>query len=56
MERFWSGNPTPCISIALKNTDILPKYKCWLVFLVICGIAMSVMLGMVKWLEKVTSV
>ena len=27
---------------------------CWLVFLVICLISMGVMLGMVKWLEKVT--
>ena len=32
-----------------------PIWKCWLVFLVICIIAMSVMLGMVRWLEKVTA-
>ncbi|MCQ2164228.1 MAG: peptide MFS transporter [Bacteroidales bacterium] len=31
-----------------------PLWKCWMVFLVICLIAMSVMLGMVKWLEKIT--
>ena len=29
-------------------------WKCWMVFLIICLVAMSVMLGMVKWLEKVT--
>jgi len=31
-----------------------PIWKCWMVFLIICLIAMSVMLGMVKWLEKIT--
>ncbi|MCR5002869.1 MAG: peptide MFS transporter [Bacteroidales bacterium] len=31
-----------------------PIWKCWAVFLVICLIAMSVMLGMVTWLEKIT--
>ena len=31
-----------------------PIQYCWLVFLVICLISMGVMLGMVKWLEKVT--
>jgi Dipeptide/tripeptide permease len=31
-----------------------PIWKCWAVFLIICLIAMSVMLGMVKWLEKIT--
>lgn len=31
-----------------------PIWKCWMVFLVICLVAMSVMLGMVKWLEKIT--
>ncbi|MBO7502707.1 MAG: peptide MFS transporter [Paludibacteraceae bacterium] len=30
-----------------------PIQYCWLVFLVICLISMGVMLGMVKWLEKV---
>lgn len=27
---------------------------CWLVFLIVCVISMGVMLGMVKWLERVT--
>lgn len=31
-----------------------PIWKCWMVFLIICLVAMSVMLGMVKWLEKIT--
>lgn len=31
-----------------------PIWKCWAVFLAICLVAMSVMLGMVKWLEKIT--
>ena len=31
-----------------------PIWKCWTVFLVVCIIAMGVMLGMVKWLERVT--
>ncbi len=31
-----------------------PIKYCWLVFLIICLISMGVMLGMVKWLEKVT--
>ena len=31
-----------------------PIWKCWTVFLVICFVSMSIMLGMVKWLEKVT--
>ena len=31
-----------------------PIWKCWGVFLVICLVSMGVMLGMVKWLEKVT--
>ena len=30
-----------------------PIQYCWLVFLVICLVSMGVMLGMVKWLEKV---
>ncbi len=29
-------------------------WQCWLVFLLICVVAMGVMLGMVKWLERVT--
>ncbi len=30
-----------------------PIQYCWIVFLVVCMISMSIMLGMVKWLEKV---
>ena len=31
-----------------------PIWKCWGVFLLICFVSMSVMFGMVKWLERVT--
>ncbi len=31
-----------------------PIWECWTVFLVVCLISMGVMLGMVKWLERVT--
>ena len=31
-----------------------PIWQCWTVFLAVCLISMGVMLGMVKWLEKVT--
>ena len=31
-----------------------PIWQCWGVFLAICFVSMAVMLGMVKWLEKVT--
>lgn len=31
-----------------------PLWMCWGVFVLVCLIAMSVMLGMVKWLERVT--
>jgi len=31
-----------------------PIWICWTVFLVVCLISMGVMLGMVKWLERVT--
>lgn len=31
-----------------------PLWQCWTVFLVVCLVSMSIMLGMVKWLEKVT--
>ena len=37
--------------IMLNAWDI---WKCWGVFLVICLVSMSVMFGMVKWLERVT--
>ena len=32
----------------------LPIWQCWTVFMVVCLISMGVMLGMVKWLERVT--
>ena len=32
-----------------------PIWKCWGVFLIICLVSMAIMLGMVKWLERVTS-
>ena len=28
---------------------------CWLIFAIICVIAMAVMFGMLKWLERITS-
>ena len=31
-----------------------PIWQCWAVFFLVCLISMSVMLGMVKWLERVT--
>ncbi|MBR6269625.1 MAG: peptide MFS transporter [Bacteroidales bacterium] len=38
--------------IMLNAWDI---WKCWGVFLLICFVSMCIMLGMVKWLEKVTN-
>ena len=32
-----------------------PIWICWAVFLAVCIVSMSVMLGMVKWLERVTA-
>ncbi|MBR5855922.1 MAG: peptide MFS transporter [Bacteroidales bacterium] len=32
-----------------------PIWQCWTVFLAVCLVSMGVMLGMVKWLEKVTA-
>ena len=32
-----------------------PIWVCWTVFLCICIVSMSIMLGMVKWLERVTA-
>lgn len=32
----------------------IPIWQCWSVFFVVCLISMGVMLGMVKWLERVT--
>ena len=43
--------------IALGTTMItqLPhQWQCWAVFCVICLISMGIMLGMVRWLEKIT--
>lgn len=31
-----------------------PIWECWTVFLLVCLISMSIMFGMVKWLERVT--
>ena len=31
-----------------------PIWQCWTVFFIVCLVSMGVMLGMVKWLEKVT--
>lgn len=33
--------------------NAIPIWQCWTVFLVVCLISMGVMLGMVKWLERV---
>jgi POT family proton-dependent oligopeptide transporter len=30
-----------------------PIWQCWTVFLAVCLISMGIMLGMVKWLERV---
>lgn len=32
-----------------------PIWQCWAVFLAVCLVSMFIMLGMVKWLEKVTA-
>ena len=32
-----------------------PIWKCWGVFLAVCLVSMTIMFGMVKWLEKVTN-
>ena len=32
----------------------IPIWQCWCVFMAVCVISMGVMLGMVKWLERVT--
>ena len=32
-----------------------PIWQCWCVFLAVCLVSMGVMLGMVKWLERVTA-
>ena len=35
--------------------NIWPIWVCWTVFLAVCIVSMSIMLGMVKWLERVTA-
>lgn len=40
--------------IGPKMYNAMPLWQCWTVFLVVCLVSMSVMLGMVKWLERVT--
>jgi proton-dependent oligopeptide transporter, POT family len=40
--------------IGPKMYNAMPLWQCWLVFLVVCALSMGVMLGMVKWLERVT--
>ncbi len=48
------GNLLILLGPVLYNS--MPKlWMCWLVFLVVCAIAMGVMFGMLKWLEKITS-
>ena len=34
--------------------ESFPIWQCWTVFFAVCFISMAVMLGMVKWLERVT--
>ncbi|MDD3405443.1 MAG: peptide MFS transporter [Paludibacteraceae bacterium] len=38
----------------LMYNNFSSQWMCWAVFLAVCLISMSVMFGMVKWLEKVT--
>lgn len=33
----------------------IPIWECWSVFFIVCIVSMGVMLGMVKWLERVTN-
>lgn len=35
--------------------NVMPLWKCWGVFLILCLLSMGVMFGMVKWLERVTN-
>ena len=32
----------------------IPIWQCWTIFMVVCFVSMTIMLAMVKWLEKVT--
>ena len=45
------GNSILWIGPLMYNA--MPLWLCWTVFLVVCLVAMGVMLGMVKWLERV---
>ena len=48
------GNLLILIGPVLYNG--MPKlWQCWAVFMVVCLIAMGVMFGMLKWLERITS-
>ena len=40
--------------IVLLMYNAWDLWKCWTVFLVVCLVSMAIMLGMVKWLERVT--
>ena len=39
----------------LMYNSFSSQWMCWFVFMVICLISMGVMLGMVKWLERITA-
>lgn len=45
------GNAFLFLGSMMYNT--IPLWVCWLVFVIICLVSMGVMLGMVKWLERV---
>lgn len=45
------GNAFLFLGSMMYNT--IPLWICWLVFVIICLVSMGVMLGMVKWLERV---
>jgi POT family proton-dependent oligopeptide transporter len=47
------GNLLLWIGPLIYNTS--PIWVCWTVFLAVCLISMGIMLGMVKWLERVTN-
>ncbi|MBO7278509.1 MAG: peptide MFS transporter [Bacteroidales bacterium] len=48
------GNLFIAIGVTMLNT-FPEQWMCWAVFAVFCLISMGVMLGMVKWLERVTN-
>jgi POT family proton-dependent oligopeptide transporter len=47
------GNLFIALGVTMLNT-LSEQWMCWAVFAGFCLISMGVMLGMVKWLEKVT--